>query len=78
MVIAAVWFTYFLYVFQEVSFWQIYGSNFVHVKLVCVRKIFREQVFARFAVFSFHFLFKITISKMVTYVLGCFFITTCS
>ena len=37
---------------------------FVHVQFVRVRKIFRTQVFAGFAVFSFHF--KITMSKMQT------------
>ena len=37
----------------------------MHVKFVRVRKIFRTQVFAGFAVFSFYvFMFKITISEM--------------
>ena len=43
----------FLCVFQEVNFWSIYGGNFVYVKLFHVRKIFRTQDFAVFAVFSF-------------------------
>ena len=50
--ITVVWFTCFLCVFQEESFWEIYGGNFVYVKYFRVCKIFCTQV-ARLAVFSF-------------------------
>ena len=48
--------------FQEVNFWQIYGGNFVYVIFFrdvtfFVHKFLRDLQ-------TFHFMFKITISKM--------------
>ena len=51
--IAVVWFICFVCVFQEAIFRQIHGGNFVYAKFVLVHKIFRTQIFAGFAVFSF-------------------------
>ena len=47
----------------------------MYVKFVRVRKIFRTQAFAGFAVFLH---LKLLFRKCVTYVLGCSFIKTCS
>ena len=39
--VAVVWFTYFVCVFQKVSFWWVYGSSFVYVRFFRVSEIFR-------------------------------------
>ena len=63
--------------FSRSKFLINYGGNFVYVKFFRVRKIFRTQVLAGFAVFSFKCL-KLLIPLWVIYYLGCSLIEDCS
>ena len=61
--------------YRKKIFDKIYGGNFVYVKMFCVRKIFRTQIFAEFEVIL---CLKLLFRKCVTYVAGCSFAKTCS
>ena len=55
---------------------KFHGRNFVYVKFLRVRKIFRTQIFAGFAVSIL--CLKLLLRLCVTYYLCCSFIEDCS
>ena len=53
-----------------------FRGNFVYVKFLCARKMFRIQGFGGSAIFIL--CLKLLFRECVTYVVGCSFVKTCS